>query len=345
MYSQTNIVSFDAARRRAAAQSRGGSPRSGAGRDTRTTGARRDGVAGEVRYRDGARGGVRGATTGRAGSDSARGRAGVSVRVSSASAQGTGDRLGEGRTVQQDRRGSFSAGSPRAALERFDGDEASSDTGRRGGDGLAGRLREGRRARTKERADKAYFKQYEAGKPSDASQGGPRAAVYKGEMGSTHKRSSRMQQGSSSGMSGRRGFAAPSNKRFRLRTPLMIGAACVLCVVFAVAVLYAPAQQFYHDLRQKDRLAAEYTAVVERNEAIGKQVESLQTDAGVEDQARMELGWVKEGERAVSVSGLETERESTFRGNIVSEDVPFPDTWYSGIFDPIFGVTDEATSS
>lgn len=341
MYSQTNIVSFDAARRRAAAQSRTASPRSEARRDLRVTGTRRDGVVGEVRYRNDARDGVRGATAGRAGSGSARVRAGSA----GAPVRGSGDRFGTALSTQQGRRGSFNEGSPRAAIERFDGDEMGSDTGRRSGGGLAGRLREGRRARTKERADKAYFKQYEAGKPSDASQGGPRAAVYKGEMGSTHKRSSRMQQTASSAGSGHRGFAAPSSKRFRLRTPLMIGAACVLCAVFAVAVLYAPAQQFYHDLRQKDRLAAEYTAVVERNEAISQQVESLQTDAGVEDQARMELGWVKEGEHAVSVAGLETERESTFRGNIVSEDVPFPDTWYSGIFDPIFGVGDEATSS
>lgn len=59
---------------------------------------------------------------------------------------------------------------------------------------LTSRFGKKRRQRAKERAGRAYYRQYEAGKPSDASQAGPRAAVYKGEMGASHRRSSRMQQ-------------------------------------------------------------------------------------------------------------------------------------------------------
>ena len=88
-----------------------------------------------------------------------------------------------------------------------------------------------------------------------------------------------------------------------------------------------------------DRLAAEYEAVTERNAAIEASVDALSTEAGIEDAARTQLGWVHEGEHAVSVSGLaEKDEASEFRGNIVSEDITAPDTWYSDLLDPIFGV-------
>lgn len=194
-----------------------------------------------------------------------------------------------------------------------------------------------RRQRAKERAGRAYYQQYEAGKSSDASTAGPRAAVYKGEMGASHRRSSRMQQ--KSGVSGSsRGFASSSHS-FSFRGPLMAVGAVAACLVLGVLFLYGPSQQLYVDIRERDRLAAEYEAVVDRNEAIEAQVEALSTEAGVEDAARTQFGWVKEGEHAVSVSGLEQyEPENNFRGNIVSEDIPLPETWYSGILDPLFGV-------
>lgn len=206
--------------------------------------------------------------------------------------------------------------------------------------GPLGRLAAKRRERTKERAGKAYFRQYEAGKAADGAQGGPRAAVYKGEMGSSHKRSSRMQQQAAAGSSRRGRAASPAAEKPSLfaRPPLMGLAATALCVAFAVAFLYGPAQQLYVDMRERDRLAAEYEAVVERNEALGAQVDALQTDAGIEDAARTQLGWVREGEHAVSVGGLDAREKPEFRGNIVSEDIELPDTWYSGVLDPLFGV-------
>ena len=206
--------------------------------------------------------------------------------------------------------------------------------------GPLGRLAAKRRERAKERAGKEYFRQYEAGKASDVAQGGPRAAVYKGEMGSSHKRSSRMQQQAASGSARRSRAAMATAEKPSLfaRPPLMGLAATALCVAFAVAFLYGPAQQLYVDMRERDRLSAEYEAVVERNEVLGVQVDALQTDAGIEDAARTQLGWVREGEHAVSVGGLETKEKPEFRGNILSEDIELPDTWYSSILDPIFGV-------
>ncbi len=211
--------------------------------------------------------------------------------------------------------------------------------------GALGRLRartaDRRRERTKERADRAYFRQYEAGKGSEGAAGGPRAAVYKGEMGATHKRSSRMQQQADASPSRRRGKgpASGADHGSWFTRPLFMGlAATVLTVAFGVVVLYGPAQQLYLDIREKDRLAAEYAAVVDRNAAIDTQVEALKTDEGIEDMARTQLGWVRQGEHAVSVSGLDPQDPAEFRGNIVSDDIPLPDTWYSGILDPFFGV-------
>lgn len=196
-----------------------------------------------------------------------------------------------------------------------------------------------RRQRAKERAGRAYYQQYEAGGASDAAQAGPRAAVYKGEMGSSHRRSSRMQQQAGGTPSGR-GFSAPASKpSFSLRTPLMILGAIAACLVFGMMFLYGPSQQLYTDIRERDRLAAEYAAIVDRNEHIQAQVDALSTEEGVADAARTQFGWVKEGEHSVSVSGLESYTpEDNFRGNIVSDDIPYPETWYSGVLDPFFGV-------
>lgn len=200
---------------------------------------------------------------------------------------------------------------------------------------------ERRRERTKERADRAYFRQYESGKAEEAPAGGPRAAVYKGEMGSSHKRSSRMQQQATAAVAkgGRVTRSSSEKPPFYARGAFMGFAATLLCVVFGVMFLYGPAQQLYVDIRERDRLAAEYEAVVERNDAIGAEVTALQTEAGVEDVARTEFGWVREGEHAVSVSGLNLTDKSSFRGNILSEDIELPDTWYSGVLDPFFGVS------
>lgn len=352
MQPQAHIVSFDAARRRSTAQRRGASARPETPRGRRVPA----GVA-DFDEAPSARSRAAGTSAGRVarGAASSDGSAG-SRRGSAVAARGDA-RMARGGTSLASvvARGSFGNASRAGADDYQSSPAARTRRGRDDGgrsdeaapaSGLFGRMRasasEGRRARTKERAGKAYFRQYEKDKPSEASQSGPRAAVYKGEMGSTHKRSARMQQDGAGSSRRATGSFAASQKRSRFRAPLMALGACLLCAAFGVAMLYGPAQQFYAELRERDRLAAEYQAVVERNEAISQQVAALQTDAGIEDRARTEFGWVKEGEHAVSVSGLEPKDSSTFRSNIVSEDIPLPDTWYSGLLDPLFGVEDKA---
>lgn len=203
---------------------------------------------------------------------------------------------------------------------------------------FADKLRKSRRKKAKEKAGRKFASQYGGEGASDAN-AGPRAAVYKGEMGSQHKRATRLQEEGSASQ----GCGSPARKSFSVAglvsSPRFIafGGAAV-CLALCCGFLYTPAQQYYQELRERDRLAAEYAAIQERNESLEASVAYLSTEEGIEDQARREFGWVKDGERAVSVSGVEVEEESSFTANILSSDIEPPETWYSGILDPLFGV-------
>ena len=198
------------------------------------------------------------------------------------------------------------------------------------------RLQKLKRERAKNKVDRTFSKQY-GDQTSSAASSGPRAAVYKGEMGATHRKAARMQN-TDAGMDASakrsgfgRGFA--SSPRF------MVGVALAACLVLTGIFLYPSAQQYYVTMRECDRLQAEYEAIENRNANIQSEVDALATDAGVEDRAREEFGWVKTGEHAVNVRGLDVgEDESTFRANIVQGSVKAPETWYSKWLDPLFGV-------
>ena len=210
--------------------------------------------------------------------------------------------------------------------------------------GLLGRLsdkrKKAKRSKAKEKAGKKFASQYGDSGPSDAS-AGPRAAVYKGEMGAQHKRATRMQGDGPSGS--QKGFNAAKPGSFKLaavassRVAIALGGVAV-CVLLCAGFLYQPAQQFYQEMRERDRLAIEYEAIQQRNENLEASVAYLSTDEGVEDRAREEFGWIKDGERAVSVSGITIEEETNFTANILSSDIKPPETWYSRFLDPLFGV-------
>lgn len=195
-----------------------------------------------------------------------------------------------------------------------------------------------KRTAAKGKADRKYARQYGAADAAGASDAaaGPRAAVYKTEMGTQHKRAARM-QGSSSSHDRATSSGKASPKRGRFSVGAIASLAVAACLVFSCAFLYAPAQQYYQELRERDRLQAEYDAVQQRNDAIQDEVDYLSTAAGVEDRARREYGWVKKNESAGAVVGLDVEEESTFRANIVPGSIKAPETWYS-FLDPFFGV-------
>lgn len=192
---------------------------------------------------------------------------------------------------------------------------------------------EAQRNAKKAKAGRAFTKQF-GDTSSAASSGGSRAAVYKGEMGRQHKKATKMQNGKETGFFSRFSFSGFPGSSF-----LMGSATLVITIALAGAFLYPAAKQYYMTVREHDQMVAEYEAIQERNDKIQTQVDSLSTPEGIEDHARSEYGWVKEGENAVLVRGLETgEEESNFTEGIPAGSVEAPETWYSAIGDTIFGL-------
>ena len=169
---------------------------------------------------------------------------------------------------------------------------------------------------------------------------GSRAAVYDMRMGSTQRKSVRSM---AEGENGKRGFSLPFAMPFTgsISAWATRGIVSLIAVVFAVTMLYFPCQNYYNETRQLQQLQAEYDALQEYNTQMQNQVDYLNTDEGIEDYARSELGWIRPGEHVVSVEGV-TPSTGTSRSNdrvyaIPAGSVAAPDTWYSGFLDVIFG--------
>lgn len=111
-----------------------------------------------------------------------------------------------------------------------------------------------------------------------------------------------------------------------------------LVIVLACVVVYPTAQTYYVQLRTNDRLQAEYEALEDRNAQLQSNIDNLQTDAGIEDQAR-QYGWARSDENAVNVvhSGAEGS-QTTLPDPVEQEDISAPDTWVTVLLDPLFGV-------
>lgn len=220
---------------------------------------------------------------------------------------------------------------------------------------LANSLKQAKRAFTKKRADQAFDKAYGEGvtgaTAAAAQAGGPRAAVYKTQMGASHKRAAKIQQKAHGARGAGAGAAAGGRasdtfgkigavfaKIVDGKAPAMLvraGVVCACCLVMCVS-LYAPAQTYYQQVRERDRLTAEYAAISDRNDYLQSSVDYLQTDQGVEDKARSDFGLVQDGESTAAVVGVEAEDSSIFVANVAADSVPAPDTWYSGVLDAFF---------
>ena len=160
-------------------------------------------------------------------------------------------------------------------------------------------------------------------------------------MGAKQRQASRMME---------QDAAEPSRRRSKGTSPWMRVAACVAvvaCLALSCAYLYPTAQTYYQTLRANDQLEAEYEAIAARNAELAAEVELLQTDSGIEQAAREELGWVMDGEVLATVVGLSStddddeddgEDEAVVSTYISSGSVEMPETWYSPILDVIFGV-------
>ena len=174
----------------------------------------------------------------------------------------------------------------------------------------------------------------------------PRAAVYKGKMGSSQRRSAQMQRSSEAGPVSVKidpaGWFSSLNLTSR---KLKIGTA-VLCVILACVFLYTPARQYYQAQRENSRLTAEYAVIEQRNEALDAQNDTLASDAGMEDAVRQKYGYVVQGDETAVVSGLSDHVVGTalaadnddIEANVLSSAIKAPEEWYTPYLDAFFGV-------
>jgi cell division protein FtsB len=125
----------------------------------------------------------------------------------------------------------------------------------------------------------------------------------------------------------------------RIPPALIVVVVVILSLVVAAVTLYPVARDYYLAKRENDRLSAEYQAIARRNEKIQSQIDELQTPEGIEDRAREEFGWVREGEQAVNITGLDVSESSTRLPSAVEPgSVEAPENWWTQTLDEFFDV-------
>ena len=202
-----------------------------------------------------------------------------------------------------------------------------------------------RRAKTKERADKQFTRQYAAAiERESAAEDAPRAALHKGEMGASQRKSTRMQRASQADSVSAKIDPAGWFSRLSLSSRTAKIVTGVLCAVLICAFLYTPAQQYYQAVRENARLEVEYAAISERNAALDEHNEALASDAGMEDAVRQKYGYIVAGEQTAVVTGLSDEvdlskkQNAQVEANVLSSSIKAPEEWYTPILDAIFNV-------
>ena len=205
-----------------------------------------------------------------------------------------------------------------------------------------------KRQRTKARADRMFDRQAALSSASRSnageSDGAPRAALYKGKMGSSHRKSARMQRVSEAGPVSAKINPAGWFNNIPFNPQVLRAATAALCLVLVAAFLYVPAKQYYQAQREHERLAAEYAIVEQRNEAIDFENDSLASDAGMEDAVREKYGYIVAGEETAVVTGLSDETlqnehgAADVEGNVLSSSVKAPEQWYTPLLDAFFGI-------
>lgn len=194
----------------------------------------------------------------------------------------------------------------------------------------------------KKRLDKRFDRSVRTGDEStheSSTSARPKAALYSTHMGRVHRKSSRMQNTAARTTSRAGSASTATSSRQRWVVPVCVVAFLVLCGAF----LYAPAKDYYIASRDAAKTQAEYNRVSQENSQLQSDVESLSTDEGIEDRAREDYGWVKEGENSVSVSGLSSDRDQSTNASSKADtasEAKVPTTWYSGILDAFFGYKD-----
>ena len=117
----------------------------------------------------------------------------------------------------------------------------------------------------------------------------------------------------------------------------------LIMMLLTGAMLFAPLRDLYVANRKIETLQATYDQLVEENDDIRHQLEMLQTQEGVEDEARSR-GYVGPGETKVVVEGLEDEEPGRAHALDVIPEDDIPDTrpWYVILLDRLFDYDPEA---
>ena len=159
-------------------------------------------------------------------------------------------------------------------------------------------------------------------------------------MGSTHRKSARMQDHDEKkkGI----GLSLPFNlPAMSLSTAATRGLVALAVVGLTVFMLYPTCQSYYTETRQLQQLQAEYDALNAYNAQMQSQINYLNTEEGLEEYARSELGLIRQDEHMVTVEGVESSSDGASASDTahspLNETIPAPDTWYSGFLDVFFG--------
>ena len=129
-------------------------------------------------------------------------------------------------------------------------------------------------------------------------------------------------------------------KKFVFAGKTRIAIIVLVILILLAALIYPAARNYYQSIRQQQQLQACLDAIEERNSTIESQNSALETDEGVEAQAREELGWVAEGENSAIVTNIEEGEDSSGKlpTQIDTSEIEPPHTWYYDILDIVFFV-------
>lgn len=133
--------------------------------------------------------------------------------------------------------------------------------------------------------------------------------------------------------------AADSIARRASRSIKLKGVAVVaILILVAGGILYPAAREYYVSVRNLDRANIYLAQLQERNDQLQENIDALSTDAGIENYARAQYGWVKNGEEAVSVIGLPTNSQTTTLSTAATSNIKENKSAITAFLDAIFFV-------
>lgn len=113
-----------------------------------------------------------------------------------------------------------------------------------------------------------------------------------------------------------------------------------LFVLLTGVFCYPSTKTFYNETRNTEKLAIELSALNDRNATLKSNVDALNTDQGIEDKAKSDYGYVKNGEGSALVQGIERSKENNLPKFVDVDDIKADGSWFTPFLDLIFGYED-----